>query len=114
MNGEWTATDATETIPDPLNGEPFITFPATQGHETAPFVEGLRRVPKSGLHNAFKNPERYSCSFVELFASLVFIALALWVGDCRPELHKGHCVTCSQVCPVWGDHDKVGDRDEKT
>ena len=34
-------------------------MPDTQGDaELAPFAEGLRRVPKSGLHNPLKNPER--------------------------------------------------------
>jgi len=29
-----------------------------QPEETGPFVESLRAVPKSGLHNPLKNPER--------------------------------------------------------
>lgn len=31
----------------------------TQVNEVAPFVASLARVPKSGLHNPFKAPERY-------------------------------------------------------
>ncbi len=47
------------TIPDPLNGEPFITVPDTQLHEVEPFVKSLLAVPKSRLHNPLKNPDRY-------------------------------------------------------
>jgi hypothetical protein len=46
------------TIVDPLNGEPFIKVAETQLHEIEPFVKSLRMVPKSGLHNPLKNPER--------------------------------------------------------
>ena len=58
VNGEWTSTSQSRTIPDPMNGEPFIRLPDTQPHETEPFVRSLRAVPKSGLHNPLKNPER--------------------------------------------------------
>lgn len=57
--GKWVDAAATIAVPDPLNGEPFTLVPDTQGDaELAPFAEGLRRVPKSGLHNPLKNPER--------------------------------------------------------
>lgn len=58
VSGEWKTTEQQETIPDPMNGEPFVQYSSTQMHETAPFVEALKKVPKSGLHNAYKNPER--------------------------------------------------------
>lgn len=58
MNGQWTSSAKSRTIPDPLNGEPFISFPDTQLSEIDPFVASLRAVPKSGLHNPLKNPER--------------------------------------------------------
>ena len=44
-------------IVDPLNGEAFLKVPATRDH--APFIAGLRSCPKSGMHNPYKNPERY-------------------------------------------------------
>lgn len=34
-------------------------MPRTSVAELGPFVESLSKVPKSGLHNAYKNPERY-------------------------------------------------------
>ena len=47
------------TIPDPLNSEPFTHVPDTQGDaELQPFIYSRRSVPKSGLHNPLKNPER--------------------------------------------------------
>jgi 1-pyrroline-5-carboxylate dehydrogenase len=46
-------------VPDPLNGEPFTLIPDTDGAELDPFVASLRGVPKSGLHNPLKHPERY-------------------------------------------------------
>ena len=56
--GHWKDTTKTITVPDPLNGEPFISVPDTQGEELRPFVDSLKAVNKSGLHNPFKNPER--------------------------------------------------------
>lgn len=49
-----------DIIPDPLNGEPFISVPHTSTSELRPYVQQLKQVPKSGLHNPFKNPERYN------------------------------------------------------
>ncbi len=43
-----------------MTGEPFISYPDTSAEEGAPFVESLRRVPKTGLHNPLKHPERYN------------------------------------------------------
>lgn len=60
VDGKWQTTGSSRTIPDPLNGEPFIAYPDTAANETAPFVASLRRVPKTGLHNPLKNPERYN------------------------------------------------------
>ncbi len=48
-----------KTIPDPLNGEPFISYPTIGMGDRQPFIDSLRRVPKTGLHNPLKNPERY-------------------------------------------------------
>lgn len=58
MNGEWSLSAKSKSIPDPLSGEPFIKLPDTQLDEIEPFVQSLRAVPKSGLHNPLKNPER--------------------------------------------------------
>lgn len=45
-------------LPDPMNGEPFIKVPNTAPDEAEPFVQSLKAVPKSGLHNPLKAPER--------------------------------------------------------
>lgn len=61
--GEWwssSSTAETETIVDPLNGEPFMVVPNTSWEEAQPFVERMASVPRSGLHNPMKNPERYN------------------------------------------------------
>lgn len=34
-------------------------MPDTSAAEVGPFVSSLQAVPKSGLHNPFKAPERY-------------------------------------------------------
>jgi 1-pyrroline-5-carboxylate dehydrogenase len=57
--GEWTPTEKHMTLPDPLNGQPFLKCPDTQLFEIEPFVHSLKSVPKTGLHNPLKNPERY-------------------------------------------------------
>jgi 1-pyrroline-5-carboxylate dehydrogenase len=57
--GEWKSAQKTISIPDPLNGEPFVVVPDTQVSELGPFLENAKSCPKSGLHNPLKNPERY-------------------------------------------------------
>lgn len=57
VGGKWVSDAKTLTVPDPLNGEPFIEMPDTQ--DIAPFIAGLRSCPKTGLHNPLKNVERY-------------------------------------------------------
>ena len=58
VNGEWHNTKGSRDIPDPMNGEAFIKLPDPQIDEIQPYVESLRSVPKSGMHNPLKNPER--------------------------------------------------------
>jgi 1-pyrroline-5-carboxylate dehydrogenase len=58
VGGRWMDVDTyREDIVDPLNGEPFLRVPDTQ--DFAPFIEGLKSCPKSGLHNPLKNNDRY-------------------------------------------------------
>jgi 1-pyrroline-5-carboxylate dehydrogenase len=59
VDGEWVRASENRTVPDPLNGEPFISYPNISTSEAQPFIDSLRRVPKTGLHNPLKNPERY-------------------------------------------------------
>ena len=46
-------------MPDPWNGEEFMRVQDTKVSEIDPFVKSLASCPKSGLHNVYKNPERY-------------------------------------------------------
>ncbi|RHY58677.1 hypothetical protein DYB37_008448 [Aphanomyces astaci] len=56
---KWVSTKKTEGIKDPLTGEVFLQVPLTQKDELKPFIDNLRSTPKHGLHNPFKNVERY-------------------------------------------------------
>jgi len=57
--GEWSSSKMTQDIVDPLNGEVFMKVPNTGMDEIEPFVKRMASVPRSGLHNAMKKPERY-------------------------------------------------------
>lgn len=58
LNGRWHEAERyRDDIPDPLNGGDFLRVPETEDIE--PWVQSLSRCPKHGLHNPFKNPERY-------------------------------------------------------
>jgi 1-pyrroline-5-carboxylate dehydrogenase len=59
VDGAWRETAAQSVTVDPLNGEAFLRQPSTSTSELEPFVASLRRVPKSGVHNMFKSPEKY-------------------------------------------------------
>ena len=61
VNGSWCTTQATMTIPNPMDKDapPVCTIPDTQINELQPFIESLKSVPKSGVHNPLKNNERY-------------------------------------------------------
>ncbi|CAM9843610.1 unnamed protein product [Pylaiella littoralis] len=59
LGGRWIDSSAHETLPDPLNGEPFLKVPATTESEADNFVSSLALCSKSGLHNPLKSPERY-------------------------------------------------------
>ena len=61
VSGQWTASNSSITIPNPLDRDaPAVcTVPDTSVEELGPFVESLRGVPKSGVHNPLKNVERY-------------------------------------------------------
>ena len=48
VDGKWFRTKEDKTIPDPLTGEPFISYPLTSASEAQPFIDSLRRVPKTG------------------------------------------------------------------
>ncbi|MBU6415005.1 aldehyde dehydrogenase family protein [Patescibacteria group bacterium] len=59
VGGEWRKTKNFVEVIDPLTGGPLLVRPDTDISELEPFLAGLRSCPKSGLHNPFKNVERY-------------------------------------------------------
>ncbi|EQC34516.1 aldehyde dehydrogenase [Saprolegnia diclina VS20] len=59
LNGEWVSASKVEGIKDPLTGEVFMNVPLTQKDELKPFIDNMLATPKHGLHNPFKNVERY-------------------------------------------------------
>jgi 1-pyrroline-5-carboxylate dehydrogenase len=61
VGGTWVESSSRVSIPHPLDKDApaIFTIPDTQISEVQPFVESLRKVPKSGVHNPLKNPDRY-------------------------------------------------------
>lgn len=59
VNGEWKSASSSLTFPDPLTGEPFITVSDTSVAESLEFQKVAKSVPKSGLHNPFRDVTRY-------------------------------------------------------
>lgn len=61
VNGTATKSSKSIVIPNPLDKDspPVCTVPDTEGEELRPFIESLRGVPKSGVHNPLKNVHRY-------------------------------------------------------
>ncbi len=58
LNGTWESPGSfRDDIPDPLFGGDFLKVPDTV--EVQPFIDSLRCCPKTGLHNPWKNPDRY-------------------------------------------------------
>ncbi|CAG9464205.1 unnamed protein product [Pedinophyceae sp. YPF-701] len=60
VDGQWVGAKKHRDLIDPLNGEVMGKVPQAEGSELDGFIAGLRRTPKSGVHNPFKNPERYN------------------------------------------------------
>lgn len=61
VKGQFQGSKQSLNIIHPLDKDkyPIFTIPDTSIDEIGPFVESLRKCPKSGLHNPLKNPERY-------------------------------------------------------
>ena len=61
VDGKWTSANKSMPIIHPLDKDhpPIFTIPDTQSSEIAPFLQSLRKVSKTGLHNPLKNPQRY-------------------------------------------------------
>lgn len=58
-NGKWQDSKHHEELPHPLKGNNYCKVPITQGEELTHVVNEMNQVPRSGLHNPLKNPERY-------------------------------------------------------
>ena len=80
-----------QTLPDPMKGDDFMQVPLTSVEELKPFVDSLQSVPKTGLHNPWKNPERY----VELGH------VSNKAGQCLrdPEISHFFARLIQRVCP---------------
>lgn len=59
INGEWKGTAKYEEFLDPLQGSKYLEVPLTEKQEMADIIKYMNACPKSGLHNPFKNVERY-------------------------------------------------------
>jgi 1-pyrroline-5-carboxylate dehydrogenase len=61
VGGKFTSAKSTMDIIHPMDRDahPIFTIPDTQKDEIGPYIESLRKCPKSGMHNPLKNPERY-------------------------------------------------------
>lgn len=60
VGGTWKGSKHYMQLVDPLNGENFLEVPETnEEQEFHEFINSIKECPKSGLHNPFKNPERY-------------------------------------------------------
>lgn len=59
VSGEWKTAASLIKIPDPLNGEEFIKVSNTSIPESQEFLNASRKIPKSGLHNPFRDVTRY-------------------------------------------------------
>lgn len=64
VNGKWQHTKSGQNIsvPDPMdasNTNPIFLVADTKVDELGPFIESMKRVSKSGVHNPLKNVSRY-------------------------------------------------------
>jgi 1-pyrroline-5-carboxylate dehydrogenase len=53
VGGKWSSSNTSLIIPNPMDkhAPPVCTVPDTQGSELTPFIESMKAVPKSGVHN---------------------------------------------------------------
>ncbi len=59
VNGIWHESKKYDKVLNVKNGKIIHKVPDTDINEIKPFIDSLKSVPKSGVHNPFKNPERY-------------------------------------------------------
>jgi 1-pyrroline-5-carboxylate dehydrogenase len=88
VGGEWKSSKQTMSIPHPLDKDSpdIFTIPDTQADELQPFVDSLRKVRKTGLHNPLKNPERY-VAYGEISRKVWLIVYAIRLDIGPIEVH---------------------------
>lgn len=61
VGGEWKLPPGCvfEEVQDPLDGKSMLRVPLTRGKAIQEYAERMHQVPKHGMHNPKKNPERY-------------------------------------------------------
>lgn len=69
VNGKWTLPKDIKSIPCPVKGDAFMKIPNTAPQDAQPFIDSLKSVPKSGMHNPLKNPERFAPTILHLQAA---------------------------------------------
>lgn len=79
IDGKWVQAKGTLSFPDPMNKDahPIFTCPDTTVEEIQPFLDSLRKVPKSGVHNPLKNPARY-VEYGEISRRVSFLLYSCW------------------------------------
>jgi len=65
VDGQWKDTKEYTWVIDPMNGEKIIQMPKTNEAELDEFATSMNKCPKTGLHNPYKNIERY-CMYGEI------------------------------------------------
>lgn len=84
VNGAWQSTNSTTTnmidIPHPYNTDipyPIFTVPDISSTEDIqPYIQSLRSCPKTGLHNPYKNVERY-VQFGDISRKVTFVMFTI-------------------------------------
>lgn len=85
ISGQWKDSNQHESIVNPLNGKPMYKCPiVTSDQEINEFIEDLKLCPKGGLHNPFKNPQRYR----EWGETLTRVVATLNIKEVNEHLHK--------------------------
>ncbi len=59
VGGAWTSTEEYDKLIDPMTGKAMGQIARANKEEIKPFIDSLNECPKHGMHNPFKNPERY-------------------------------------------------------
>jgi len=60
IDGEWVGSQDYKTVICPMTGVDLVSIPDTKElSEVQPFIDSMKNTPRHGLHNPFKNKERY-------------------------------------------------------